>query len=388
MRFALLGNHPDGLQMAQALVETGRHELAAYSGPAHQWESGGLKAVRTVGDMEEILADPMIDAIIVAGDSGQRPLQLRRALQSERHVLCVFPPDQSPDITYEAAMIQSDTRRVLLPILPGALHPGIQRLGVLIQTTKPGPSWVIQWDRECGSSSDAGTQSKEKPLAAYFPGWEILQTLGGPIAEVSVFAEHSERMMTDPLLIAGRFERGGVFQVTLMAASSEPHWRLRLTAPALQAELDFTTGFSGPATLTWRDQSEACHKEEWPAQNLFREMVKVFEDAVQRYEQAAGPTLGRDAPALVTWQDAIRCAELDDAARRSVERRRASTLEYPEATEEASFKGTMTLIGCGMLWLIVGLLVLSRWYPALLVVIVLMLTFFLALQLLRLIVRK
>ena len=56
--------------------------------------------------------------------------------------------------------------------------------------------------------------------------------------------------------------------------------------------------------------------------------------------------------------------------------------------EEASFKGTMTLIGCGMLWLMVGLLVLSRWYPALLVVIVLMLTLFLALQLLRVIVRK
>jgi hypothetical protein len=90
----------------------------------------------------------------------------------------------------------------------------------------------------------------------------------------------------------------------------------------------------------------------------------------------------------LTWQDAIRCAELDDAARRSVERRRAGTLEYPEATEEATFKGTMTLVGCGMLWLMVVLLVLSRWYPALLVVIVLMLVIFLALQLLRLIVRK
>jgi hypothetical protein len=195
-------------------------------------------------------------------------------------------------------------------------------------------------------------------------------------------------MMDEPLLIAGRFEKGGLFQATLMTASSKRPWRLRLTAPALQAELDFTTGFSGPATLTWRDQTEACHKEEWPAQNLFHEMVQVFEDAVGRYEQTAGPTLARDAPELVTWQDAIRCAELDDAARRSVERRRASTLEYPEATEEASFKGTMTLIGCGMLWLMVGMLVLSRWYPALLVVIVLMLTFFLALQLLRLIVRK
>ena len=29
MRFALLGNHPDGLAFAAALVATGRHTLAA-----------------------------------------------------------------------------------------------------------------------------------------------------------------------------------------------------------------------------------------------------------------------------------------------------------------------------------------------------------------------
>jgi predicted dehydrogenase len=379
MRFALLGNHPDGLQMVQALVETGRHELVAYSGPVHQWESSRLKAVRTFGDIEEILADPTVDAVVVAGDSSQRPLQLRRALQSERHVLCVFPPDQSPDIAYEAAMIQADTRRVLLPILPGALHPGIQRLRALIQKTEPGSGWLVQWDR-CLQGPETN-QSKEELLLPYFPGWEILQALGGSIAEVSAFAENSERMMNEPLLIAGSFEKGGLFQATLMTASSKARWRLRLTAPALQAELDFPNGFPASATLTWKDQTEACRKEEWPAQNLFHEMVKIFEDAVQPQEQAA-------SQGSVTWQDAIRCAELDDAARRSVERRRASTLEYPEATEEATFKGTMTLIGCGMLWLMVVLLILSRWYPALLMVIVLMLTLFLALQLLRLIVKK
>ena len=135
--------------------------------------------------------------------------------------------------------------------------------------------------------------------------------------------------------------------------------------------------------LTWHNETGTCNKEEWPAQNLFIEMVKVFEDTVQRYEEVASSPQG-----LIAWQDAIRCAELDDAARRSVERRRASTLEYPEATEEATFKGTMTLIGCGMLWIMLVLLILSRWYPALLAVIVLMLTVFLSLQLLRLIIKK
>jgi hypothetical protein len=391
MRFALLGNHPDGLQMTLALIETGHHELAAYSGPVVQWENLGLGAVRTVGDIEEILADPAIDAIIVAGDSSQRPLQLRRALQSERHVLCVFPPDSSPDIAYEAAMIQADTRRVLLPILLGALHPGIKRMQALVQMAPKGPNWLIQWER-CCCSAEPGT---EKPLKPYFPGWETLYTLGGPIAEISAFAEHAERMANEPLLISGRFEKDGMFQATLMTAVSESRWRLRLTAPALHAKLDFPIGFAGPATLTWHSHVNGCRKEDWPGQNLFHEMVKVFENTVRRNERAADSTntphgtLGsEEIPMLVTWQDAIHCAELDDAARRSVERRRASTLEYPEATEEASFKGTMTLVGCGMLWIMVVLLVLSRWYPGLLVVIVLMLTLFLALQLLRLIVKK
>jgi hypothetical protein len=218
-------------------------------------------------------------------------------------------------------------------------------------------------------------------LAPYFPGWEVLQALGGPIAEVSAFAERPERLREEPLLVAGRFEKGGLFQANLIP-SARPRWRLQLTATAFQAALDFPNGSSGPAVLTWHNETGTCNKEEWPAHNLFMEMVKVFEDAVQRYDAASSPQ------GLVTWQDAIRCAELDDAARRSVERRRASTMEYPEATEEATFKGTMTLIGCGMLWIMLVLLILSRWYPALLAVIVLMLTVFLSLQLLRLIIKK
>src|SRR5712691_9353645 len=117
MRFALLGNHADGLKMALALVESSGHEFAAYSGPPLTWEPLALRPGRVIGDIEEILADPKIDAVIVAGDLSQRPNQLRRALQSERHVLCIYPAGDSPDITYEAAMIQSDTRRILLPLL-------------------------------------------------------------------------------------------------------------------------------------------------------------------------------------------------------------------------------------------------------------------------------
>ncbi len=137
MRFALLGTHPDGIDMACALAETGRHQLIAYTSaepvPEPILRRWGPEA-RRLHDLEELLADPAIDAVIVAGTPANRTVQLRRALQSERHVLCVYPPDSVPDGAYEAAMIRDDTGRVLLPLLPEALHPGVVRLAELLRS--------------------------------------------------------------------------------------------------------------------------------------------------------------------------------------------------------------------------------------------------------------
>src|ERR1700676_844782 len=118
MRFALLGDHPDGQAMAAALVASGRHERTAYT---------------SADDVEEGLADPAVDAVIVAVGPDARPAQLRRALQSERHVLCVYPPDQTPEIAYEADMMRQDTGRVLLPLLPGPTPPAVRRLAEFIR---------------------------------------------------------------------------------------------------------------------------------------------------------------------------------------------------------------------------------------------------------------
>src|SRR5437660_11490895 len=125
MRFALLGNHPDGLAFACALVATGRHEVLAYTSPElpaavlQRWGNAQF-----VGDLEEVLANPAIEAVIVAGHADNRPIQLRRSLQSERHVFCVYPPDQTPDAAYGAAMIRCDTGRAIVPLLTQAFHPG------------------------------------------------------------------------------------------------------------------------------------------------------------------------------------------------------------------------------------------------------------------------
>jgi predicted dehydrogenase len=387
MRFALLGDHPDGLDMARALVESGRHELAVYSG-----SPGGIEALkhrglgaRPVGDLEEVLADPALEAVLVAGGLSVRAAQLRRALQSERHVVCVHPVDQTPDAAYEAAMIQTDVRRALLPILPEALHPAISRLTQMIQAPN-GPLGTLQlvtMDRWVPKAWQ--TEAHMDEPKATFPGWDVLRALRGELAEVSAFAAGDEASAAEPLLLSGRFENGGLFQATWLPGRSAARWWLAVIGTQGQAELVFPQGWPGPARLSCREGG-ALREETWEAWNPGPALVKVFELGVAEAEQAPPLDTTRKMKAASwhpSWQDAVRCLELDDAARRSVARRRASTLEYQEITEEVGFKGTMTLAGCALVWGIILLVILSHWFPWLGWGILPLLSVFLVMQLLR-----
>jgi hypothetical protein len=154
-----------------------------------------------------------------------------------------------------------------------------------------------------------------------------------------------------------------------------------------RAELVFPHGWPSPARLTYLDDHGHERVETWDDFNPWLALAEAFETAL-RENQAAQRTPGEAVAAGPTWQDAVRGLELDDAARRSVHRRRVSTLEYQEATEEAGFKGTMTLVGCSMLWISLMLLILSAWVPWLGWIIAPVFGIFLVLQLLRWFVPK
>jgi predicted dehydrogenase len=388
MRVALLGDHPDGLDLARALAASGRHELAVYSGGPvgsaylRRW---GLD-VPTVGDLEEVLADPKIEAVIVAGSPADRPQQLRRALQSERHVLCAHPADQTPDTAYEAAMIQADTGHLLLPLLTEGLHPAVQRLATLV--SGKGLLHFERWTTE-QVLLDADVPGHRPGL----PGWDVLRRIGGEIAEVSALASGEEVAADEPLVLVGRFEAGGLFQVALLPKQSEPRWRLTAIEAGRRAELTFPDGWPGPARLSWQDGAHEPQQEHWDSSDPWLPLIAVFDAALAgaarpppRQDQFSTRPLAVQparAGATVTWTDEVRCLELDDAARRSVARRRASTLEYQTVTEEASFKGTMALTGCAMIWISLLLLIFSAWLPWLGWLVLPLFGIFLVMQLLR-----
>jgi predicted dehydrogenase len=364
--------------MAAALVDSGRHEVAVCTAAFDEVVLGRLKQPRRCPDVEEILADPAIEAVIVAGAPVARAAQLRRALQSERHVLCVHPADDSPDVGYEAALVQRDTGCVLMPLLPEGRHPSFRRLAELIEQVPEGQAprsplgafGLLAFEREATGEVLGNTAEGLKPAV---PGWDVLRRLGGEVIEVLAFAATEELAPGAPALLAGRFEKGGLFQMTLLPGRASASWRLVVTGTTGEAELTFPQGWHGPGILEWRDAAGERHEEyqerwdSWPA------LVEAFEAAVGRKEKPEG----------LTWQDAVRALELDDAARRSVERRRVNALDYQEVSEEVGFKGTMTLLGCGLLWAVVLLLIGSLWVRWVGWLILPLLLVFITLQLLR-----
>lgn len=374
MQFALLGDHPDGLGMAKALTATGNHTLVCYCGAAagmDRLREGGLSP-RQVGDVEEVLADPAVQAVVVAGKRAERSLQLRRVVQSERHALCVPFGDDRLDLGYEVQMEQADKKVVLLPLLAEALHPGVLRLAELA-STQLGSMRLLESERWATTPLDG-----EPTTLAALPGWDVLRRVGGDVAELFTHTRDEEMLNTEPLLLGGRFASGALLSALFLPGRAAPRVRLAVQGMLGHAELVFPEGWSGSARLCWHVAGAEPQEENWEPWNPWPLLVEAFERTL------AAPR----EPQTLTWQDAIRALELDDAVRRSLKYRRLSTLEYPEASEEVGFKGTMTLVGCGMLWLMLLLLILSNWFPWLGWLIAPALVFFLGLQVLRWVVPR
>jgi hypothetical protein len=357
MRFAILGNHAEGWQLAAALRDTGRHEIVAYAGlPPNDQIRADWTNIRFGTDIEDVLADPQVEAVIIASPITSRLDHLRRALQSERPAFCVHPVDTKPDGGHEIHMLQGDVHQVVVPILPQwfapALEDGRKQFGGLP------PETVLDLEIRSPSST-----LLEDPFRPSFPGWTILRRIGGEIAEVSAFAPHEDLSAEDAAMAFGVFQSGRLFRTL---------WLPDLEQPSLLLY------FRGPQTDPIAVSVDS---------RVWQDLIRRFETSLERLKSAPraspGAGLSLNLRDDLSWYDEVRALELNDAARRSIERRRAYTLDFQEATEDIGFKGTMTLVGCALLWLAPAVLLLSAWIPWLGWLIAPVLLVFLALQLLK-----
>src|SRR5262249_8466660 len=127
-----------------------------------------------------------------------------------------------------------------------------------------------------------------------FPGWDALRVLGGEIAELSAFATGEEAATGEPVMLSGSFERGGLYQVSLLPYDGQGTSRFVVVGRAGRAELVFPLGPDGPSFLDWQDASGQQHEESWNEEDPWPPLIEAFEAAVAGRASA------------VSWQDEVR----------------------------------------------------------------------------------
>ncbi len=346
MRFALLGSDSYGRALTDALLQSDSHELLYYfpeqkdATLPEEWGNAKL-----IYDGEEIRADPAVEMIIVASHLDRRADHLRRSIQSERHVLCLYPTEAKPDSAYEASMIQQETGYLLMPLIPELVHPALRRLHEILSAEECMIGSIQLVDLEHRSAGPLADET------LCLPNWTALRMLGGEIVEVSLLASEEEIGEESTLLVSGRFEKGGMFQQSLMPNQQVDRYRIRILGTEGELELFCPLGLEASAILSWHDSRGELQEEHWNEWSPWELLAEELEASLEQKK------------ATLDWQDAIRALELDDAVRRSHKRGKTVQLEYPDAGEEVNFKGTMTLIGCALLWIIILLAFLSRFVP-------------------------
>jgi predicted dehydrogenase len=362
MQFILIGDHRDGLSVARALLATGRYRLAVYAGPDAGADALAGVFGRRVAELEEALAVPGLELAVVADALPHRAAVLRRALQSDLHVLCVHPVDIDPAAAYEATMIQNDTRKVLVPMLVDRFTPGLVRVQTMLANSELGALEGVEYDR----CLPPGAEWPENPLLTL---WDGLRYLLGELADVSAFVAQRETLKPwDPVTLSGQFETGTMFQIKV---APEIHDRLRIRGKLGHVEVQWPNGWAGEAIVNYRSKrgegtETVAPQAPWPL------LIQAFEQRLAWQSVAPG------------WADEVRALEILDAVQESVERRRVIPLIYQKHTEAVGFKGVMAAVGCGMIWMILLLMLASPWLPWVVYLVPLLLGAFLLMQIFRL----
>ena len=351
MKFALLGADADALKLAAAAARGPKHELVS----AHDV---GLAAAairefapraKIVEHWEELLSGAACEAVIVGrgADDDARADQLRKLVQAGVPLVISHPIHESMLVYYELDMIRQESHCPMLPYTPALGHPAIARLAELLRADAAdslGPLQQLVIERSF-SRCDRRTAQ-----AGFVRDMELVRTLCGRMNKVAA--------MTSPTAVAssGGKPAGEVIFANLGVQMSGPagalvRWSVAAGAEAGGVRWNFV-GARGQAKLeipadgqVWKLETRrtaAAAQEEtfppWDAPSLALDMI----------EQARS---GR--PLKPVWLDAANTMELADAIEHSLQRGRTIELQYESASEQSTFKGLMSGIGC---FLLIGVL--------------------------------
>jgi myo-inositol 2-dehydrogenase/D-chiro-inositol 1-dehydrogenase len=337
MKFALLGADPETLVIARAVAVNSAHQLvwASELNAARLQIEQFAPAARFDEPWETLLADSECDVVIVAGSRDDEPAadRLRKLVQAGKTLLVSHPVHPSMLVCYELDMIRQDTGAVILAYSPAHWHPAVARLRALFGTTADAPLGQLEQVVIERHLSDRSAENVRRHFAR---DAGLARLLGGELTRLSAMAPTSQPSGYANLGV----QLSGPANILIRYSVSQVERQLEGRAIAI--------GSGGKAELMMPDEGD------WtldvPDLGNNEQLTLPTWDpgaaALTRIEQLVS---GQAVAPL--WSDSCREVELADSIQRSLDKGRTVELHYEDYTEDGTFKGTMTSVGCALLWL-------------------------------------
>jgi predicted dehydrogenase len=340
MNFLILGDGPEELAWAQALADHPEHRLWA--------ASPGFKSFPDLPggqDLDEALATAEVEAVVVGGQLEQRPENLRRVAAVGLPAICLHPPGPDADAYYQVSLSRQETGAIVIPDLPGRLHPAIAVLRQALQRRELGALRGIHYE------APVGPQDGELTGEVFPRVVDLVRALLGEIEAVTAAGPAPGERPVENLLVVLRGPNARQAEVRLWRGPFEPA-RLSVVGERGTLAFEHDPGFLGPAHLVRKSPTEGemvTELDPWDPKHAILQVLT---------ESRAVPDVHPDLT------DGIRSMEITNALLRSVKRERTIDLHYGEVSEASNFKTVMTSTGCVLLLLALAVLPVALVGPA------------------------
>ncbi len=296
-------------------------------------------------DFEAALAVSGVELMILGGAIQERDESLRRAAGAGLAVICMHPPGTNADGYYQVALSREETGALVVPDMPGRLHPGIIALRDALSSDAFGAFRNLRIE----APSDEHPPSANLANFA-FPRWvDVARVFLGEVKTVNAIGDPPGIEPTRSLTVQLQSANERLAEMRLFPHEPAAKSRITLTCERATLTLELASDWSGPSRLQHSDGTT----QEFVAWDAH---AAIF-DVLQRAKRGE-----IERPNLL---DGTRAMELASAVVRGLKRGRAVDLNYEEVSETNNFKTIMTSVGCMILLSILFVLPLAMAGPSL-----------------------
>ncbi len=337
IRVAFLGVDDSTAGLLRAVLADSRFEMAGIC-DGEAITSADLQplvaAIHAIADWETLLDDTQIDAVIVArgSDHDLRTEQLRKLAQIEKLTLASHPVVDSMLDYYELDMIRRETDAPLIPNLSRRKHPAVEALADIVRQGEDSPIGKVDHlaIERCVSAA-----TREAIELQFARDVDLVRAVAGDMTRLGAMAGLPGAPNFASLGVQMSGPRGIDARWSVIPPQSAGGAKLTLTCTRGRASVEIRED-GLPWTLEYVTGGRAEMKE-----------FASWDAAVAALDDLTAVIDGGKPSA--DWVDACRAIELTETIDRSLTKSRTVELYYEDYTEDATFKGIMASVGCGLL---------------------------------------